>query len=209
MNELQRKVVEKLHEAGVGDGGECPSDESLIPVANEIITIVGTRSYYDDVGDFHRKFDLPNDRDTRPAALAKDVATFRAKFLLEELAEFFEATGFAVQAHSLRIMGKVLPDFPPQGQTDLEDAADALADLVYVAFGTAHMMGLPFDDIWAEVQRANMTKVRASSAQDMRSKRGHAFDVVKPEGFRPPNHAPAIDRKARLYLKGERGEFEG
>jgi hypothetical protein len=31
-----------------------------------------------------------------------------------------------------------------------------------------------------------MTKVRADGADDPRSKRHHTMDVVKPEGFEPP-----------------------
>jgi hypothetical protein len=84
------------------------------------------------------------------------------------------------------------PEEEPPGPSSLEDAADALADLVYVALGTAHLMGLPFNAVWDEVQRANMMKERATGADDPRSKRGHGFDVVKPEGFRPPNHTGII-----------------
>jgi predicted HAD superfamily Cof-like phosphohydrolase len=64
--------------------------------------------------------------------------------------------------------------------------ADALIDLVYVAMGTAHLLGLPWEALWNEVQIANMRKVRAAAdASD--SKRGSAFDVVKPPGWQPPN----------------------
>lgn len=37
--------------------------------------------------------------------------------------------------------------------------ADALADIVYVAVGTAIVMGIPFDAVLAEVHRSNMTKL--------------------------------------------------
>lgn len=36
--------------------------------------------------------------------------------------------------------------------------ADALADLVYVAYGTAVTFGIPLDAVFAEVHRSNMTK---------------------------------------------------
>jgi hypothetical protein len=39
-----------------------------------------------------------------------------------------------------------------------------------------------------------MTKVRASGADDPLSKRQHAADVVKPPGFRKPDHRPALSR---------------
>jgi predicted HAD superfamily Cof-like phosphohydrolase len=38
-------------------------------------------------------------------------------------------------------------------------AADALADIVYVAVGTAVRLGIPFDKVLAEVHRSNMTKL--------------------------------------------------
>lgn len=127
-------------------------------------------SYFDDVRSFHRRFDLPHHPHTEPGILAEDVFEFRLKFLKEELLEFEEA----------------------HREGHVVNAADAIADLVYVALGTAHLMGLPFDAIWSEVQRANMAKVRATGADDARSKRGHGLDVVKPEGWRPPDHNPAV-----------------
>jgi len=63
---------------------------------------------------------------------------------------------------------------------DLAGQADALVDLVYVAKGTAVMMGLPWKELWNEVQLANMRKVPQTTAR-MR------HDVVKPPGWRPPN----------------------
>lgn len=71
---------------------------------------------------------------------------------------------------------------------DLEEQFDALIDLVYFAKGTANMLGLT--SVWAlgwlEVQRANMTKVPGVT------KRGHAVDAVKPEGWQPPDHATIL-----------------
>jgi hypothetical protein len=64
---------------------------------------------------------------------------------------------------------------------DFAEQADALIDLVYFAKGTAVMMGLPWDKLWDDVQRANMEKVRGVG------KRGHAVDMVKPEGWQGPN----------------------
>jgi predicted HAD superfamily Cof-like phosphohydrolase len=121
---------------------------------------------FTDVGDFHRRFDLPHLGDgSPPRLLSPDEFKFRYEFLKEELTELFEA-------HSCG---------------DLPGFLDALVDLVYVACGTAHLSGLPFDAAWDEVQRANLTKVRATSANDPLSKRGHALDVVKPPGWVAPD----------------------
>ena len=121
----------------------------------------GPLSNYEEVAAFHEKYGLTYDG--KPRLLDEDTVKFRLKFLEEELMEF-------------RV--SALND-------DLPGMADALIDLVYVAMGTAYMMGLPWQPLWNEVQRANMTKVRASSQGQ--SKRGSALDVIKPEGWRGPD----------------------
>ncbi len=121
-------------------------------------------SNFDDVGKFHRRFGLPTSTEVMaPHLLEPDVQEFRENFLQEELNEFAEA----------------------HAEGDLGGAADALIDLVYVALGTAHLMHLPWQRLWDEVQRANMEKVRAPDAKS--SKRHHHFDVIKPEGWVPPD----------------------
>lgn len=122
---------------------------------------------FDDVGAFHERFDLPRSGEPSPPhLLSKDVYEYRREFLREELEEFEQAVE----------------------RGDLPEAFDALLDLAYVVFGTAHLMHLPWQAGWAEVQRANMAKVRAESAEESAEKtgRGHAYDVVKPEGWEPP-----------------------
>lgn len=63
---------------------------------------------------------------------------------------------------------------------DMAEQADALVDLVYVALGTANMLGLPWEELWADVHRANMAKQRGVG------KRGHKVDVIKPAGWEGP-----------------------
>ena len=119
------------------------------------------------VGEFHEKFGLDNCTYHRPGPrnLPPDAIEFRKKFMREELDEFSQACADGDQAK----------------------AFDALLDLVYVAMGTAHLMGFPWHQGFNEVQRANMTKERATHAGDPRSVRGHALDVVKPLNFIPPD----------------------
>jgi predicted HAD superfamily Cof-like phosphohydrolase len=119
---------------------------------------------FDDVGKFHQKFDLDNVTYNKPGPRPVDpeLIEFRRKFMQEELDEFIEA----------------------YANGDIEKMADSLVDLSYVVLGTAHLLGLPWPQLFREVQRANMTKVRAKHADE--SKRGSTFDVVKPEGWRPP-----------------------
>jgi predicted HAD superfamily Cof-like phosphohydrolase len=132
-------------------------------------------SNFEDVGAFHKKFDLPNGA-PGPRDVSMSVAYFRRKFLEEELEEFKDA----------------------QDRHDIVGIADALVDLVYVALGTAHFYGLPWEELWDEVQRANMKKVRALSADA--SKRGSVFDVVKPPGWQPPDLARILRQYGEWQL---------
>lgn len=122
-------------------------------------------SLFDDVGAFHHKFEIPREMwpPRAPHLLSKADYDFRLKFLREELGEF-------IKAHE---------------KGDLVEAFDGLLDLVYVALGTAHMMALPWNEGWAEVQATNMAKERVASAD--KSKRGSAWDVVKPAGWKRPD----------------------
>lgn len=126
-----------------------------------------------DVLAFQQKFDIP--MSPTPAFLDEEAETFRVKFMQEELDEFQEACE----------------------QLDIQKAADALVDLVYVVHGTALMMGLPWDQLWAEVQRANMAKERATSLDQ--SKRKSTLDVIKPPGWQPPNHAAAVGSGCDIF----------
>lgn len=138
-----------------------------------------SKSNFDDVGEFHLRFGLHNITATSlddvidgrssmagptMAEADEELMGFRIKFLREELQEFED--GYAEQ--------------------DIAQMADALIDLVYVAMGTAHFLGLPWQELWNEVQAANMAKIRAAK-DGSDSKRGSSFDVVKPEGWTPPN----------------------
>lgn len=143
-------------------------------------------SNFADVGRFHTKFGLPaNESDTRgePREFTREMVLFRAKFLLEEVQEFCEAAGLRI---ILDEMGDAsVEDAYNDGAVDHAQAFDALIDVTYVAMGTAHLLGYPWQAGWDEVQRANMTKVRAQSAGE--SKRGTSLDVIKPEGWTPPD----------------------
>lgn len=86
----------------------------------------------------------------------------------------------------------------PHGKDDalqpLEDSVehfvgvgDALVDLSYFIAGMGLEMGLPMDRMWDEVQRANMDKFPGGVA--LRRPDGK---VVKPEGWKPPDHAGII-----------------
>jgi predicted HAD superfamily Cof-like phosphohydrolase len=117
--------------------------------------------YFQNIKDFHEKFDLMYTGSPRELTLRE--AEFRFQFICEELNEY----GTAVT------------------KRDLESQLDALVDLVYVAMGTAYMHGFPFDEAWRRVHAANMKKVRVTQVEQ--STRGSTLDVVKPPGWEKPS----------------------
>jgi predicted HAD superfamily Cof-like phosphohydrolase len=95
-----------------------------------------------------------------PALLQNKVMADRLEHLKEEVDEF----GYA------------------NNMSDLPGCVDALIDTVYVALGTAIMMGLDenkFRECWLRVHQANMKK-------EVKKMAGHKFGVSKPAGWRSP-----------------------
>jgi predicted HAD superfamily Cof-like phosphohydrolase len=66
---------------------------------------------------------------------------------------------------------------------NLVDAADAIADLLYVVYGTAVEMGLDADALVQEVHAANMRKLDGDGKPILRED----GKVLKPDGWVPPN----------------------
>lgn len=157
------------------------------------------RSYFADVGAFNDKFKLPVAAKTALRNLDEDLVKYRVRFMIEELVEFCDAQGLPWVATELAATMRRVAEstwHPPIEGHGQADGGDALVDLIYVALGTAHFMGLPFEDMWEEVQRANLSKKRVAGKRDKRSKRKHALDLYKPKGWRGPDHWPALIRKA-------------
>lgn len=135
------------------------------------------RTPFEDVGDFHKKFGLPRrELGREPALLDTETLRYRTAFMQEELGEFVEAAD----------------------RGDMAGMLDALVDLAWVAMGTAHYMGAPFDDAWDEVLRANMEKTRGIPGTDDGHKRGTAEVIRKPAGWRPPDIVSVLERYHRL-----------
>lgn len=127
------------------------------------------QSLFKDVQDFHRKMNVVSDQVQNPSHfLSPDDMEYRLNFLQEELDETAKADA--------------------NGES-LADVFDGLIDLIYVALGTADMMGLPFQEGWDRVHAANMKKELAKSVEESENStgRGHRLDVIKPEGWVAPD----------------------
>lgn len=115
------------------------------------------------VRQFHEACDLPVR--TTPALPHPSEEGLRWRLLAEEWKEYQEAVTAA----------------------DLVEIADALADMVYVIYGTALSYGIDLDAVLAEVHRSNMAK-----AVDGKVVRREDGKILKPEGWEPPRIAQVL-----------------
>jgi predicted HAD superfamily Cof-like phosphohydrolase len=72
----------------------------------------------------------------------------------------------------------------------------AMATSCFVAAEYSGTTEALWDELWADVQRANMSKERATKATD--SKRGSTFDVIKPAGWVGPQTDAIIAKHQAL-----------
>jgi len=132
-----------------------------------------TTSNFDDVGHFSELIGLDNvtHYGAGPRVVPEELKQLRITLIQEEFNEWLQALE----------------------EGNLVEQADALIDLVYVVMGTAQVYGFPWQELWDDVQRANMTKKRAEP-DGSNSKRGNGFDAYKPEGWVPPNGGVILER---------------
>lgn len=153
-------------------------------------------NYFDDVAAFHDKMGLPVSAESTepgygnvrpPQIIDLKEFNYRLAFLFEEIAEL-------IMSHS---------------QENLAKSADALVDIVWVALGTAHYFGIPFDALWREVQRANMEKRPWQEGDPLKPRNAAGLEVVKPEGWRPPDIDGVIRdfQAAHGFRKSPKQEF--
>lgn len=107
--------------------------------------------------------------------------------------------------HAIQHLEEEVEEFVSAGT--LEDEADALLDLVYVALGRLVEMGLAPKPLFEEVHRANMRRVRGENSSRPDSA---PYDAVKPEGWKPPNLAKYLyvtskDLDMAMWYKGQTG----
>jgi predicted HAD superfamily Cof-like phosphohydrolase len=140
---------------------------SQAPPADAVLARSARSRAGDQVGEFHRAYGLPLRSRPTPEVGAAQIALRQA--LIEE-----EVGELAVAARA----------------GDLVGVADALADIVYVAYGTAHVYGIDLDAVLDEVHASNMTKLGADG-QPVRRADGK---VMKGPGYRPPDIAAVLAR---------------
>jgi hypothetical protein len=115
------------------------------------------------VAEFHISFRLPL-RANPFGGMSNDLGDLRVELLREEFEEFKSAVE----------------------NEDVVGIADALGDIVYVAYGSALTYGIDLDAVLREVHRANMSKLGSDGLPLLRGD----GKVLKPPTYSPP----AIER---------------
>ncbi|WP_408649065.1 pyrophosphohydrolase domain-containing protein [Streptomyces poriticola] len=116
---------------------------------------------------FHLAFGL--DARSAPAEVPPELAAHRGELLAEEAAEVAEVSV----------------------EGPLDRLAHELADVVYVAYGTALVHGIDLDAVIAEIHRANMSKLGPDGSIARRAD----GKVLKGEHYRAPDVAAVLRRQ--------------
>lgn len=137
---------------------------------------------YKQVWTFHETYGLPRSRHpSLPSADTTDGAKLRElrrALMAEEYGEYLEA----------------------EEQNDLVGIADALGDMIYIAYGSGIAYGLPMDEIMNEIQRSNMSKLGRDGKPIYRED----GKVLKGPDFTPPDIAAIV----RKHMKTVEPELE-
>lgn len=112
---------------------------------------------------FHKKFGFTLNE--IPTNIDRELGMIRHKHTLREMDELREAieTG------------------------NLTKIADALADSLYLLYGTAVAYGIDLEPVFAEIHRSNMTKDRPNPDKDVDAK------ALKGENYSPPDLESIIE----------------
>lgn len=110
-------------------------------------------------------------------------------------------TGISVAVKQLRmkLIQEEMEELITKGieKNNLEEIADGLADLVYVAIGTSISYGIPFDRVFQEVHRSNMTKT-AVKVTDAAAGSKYGSGNPKGSGFSPADIESILEGKQTL-----------
>ena len=139
---------------------------------------------------FHHVYGLPVQTDG--ASLERESLHMRMSLIAEEFAELVGAV-YGQAARNEVESGYRSAVAVDDGGRDAVEAADALADLVYVIYGMALETGIDLAAVLAEVQRSNMSKLGADGKPIYRED----GKVLKGPGYFAPDVAQVL-RHRRL-----------
>lgn len=175
---------------GIGKQTLGQNAEQESPLARPAEEIDGSRPA-ELVGEFHTVYAMPDRiRDDEPATLDYQRLDMRMHLIAEETAELFTAVYGTQAGQQLeQAFGSVLDE----GNRDLVETADALADLVYVIYGMALESGIDLDQILAEVHSSNLSKLMPDGSV----KRREDGKVLKGPDFRQPDISGVLSAREK------------
>lgn len=113
------------------------------------------------------------------------IRALRVSLIDEELFELLEASGLSHASETIPIDGEIVNVYTDNGDADIVQVADALADLLYVVYGAAVAWGINIDPVFGAVHQANMLKLTGPRRADGKQ--------LKPEGWQPPDIRAVLD----------------
>ena len=135
---------------------------------------------------FHHTYSVPIRPVTDPT-LDYERMTMRMSLIAEEFAELMGAV-YGPRARAIIEAATAEAVAADEGERDVIEAADALADLVYVVYGMAIESGMNLDSVLAEVQASNLSKLMPDGSVKLRED----GKVLKGPNFFQPNIARGL-----------------
>ena len=130
-----------------------------------------SNNWYNNVKEFHIAFGQRVGE--KPELPNEEERVLRQKLLKEEFYEYLDG----------------------EDKDNIVDIADALADIIYIACGTAVSYGIPLDKVFAEVHRSNMAKL-----VDGKPIYREDGKVMKPAGWTPPDIEGVLKKSHEEYI---------
>ena len=147
---------------------------------------------------FHHTYSVPI-RPFSDPTLDYERMNMRMSLIAEEFAELMGAV-YGLRARAIIEAATAEAVATDEGERDVIEAADALADLVYVVYGMAIESGMNLDSVLAEVQASNLSKLMPDGSVKLRED----GKVLKGPNFFQPN----IARGLGLESHTDRGEAD-
>ena len=135
---------------------------------------------------FHHTYSVPI-RPFSDPTLDYERMNMRMSLIAEEFAELMGAV-YGPRARAIIEAATAEAVAADEGERDAIEAADALADLVYVVYGMAIESGMNLDSVLAEVQASNLSKLMPDGSVKLRED----GKVLKGPNFFQPNIARGL-----------------
>ena len=135
---------------------------------------------------FHHTYSVPI-RPFSDTTLDYERMNMRMSLIAEEFAELMGAV-YGPRARAIIEAATAEAVATDEGERDVIEAADALADLVYVVYGMAIESGMNLDSVLAEVQASNLSKLMPDGSVKLRED----GKVLKGPNFFQPNIARGL-----------------